>query len=74
MSADSQTNDGAWELITNSFYHVKRVTADNSLFNAQVERVLQSTIVKHPINCIKTQFTAIGQGTVHKQIIGEQNT
>ena len=74
MSADSQPEGGARVLITNSVYHVRRVRANNALFNAQVERLLQGTTLKYPLNRIKTQVKAVERGSVHKQIIIEQNT
>ena len=60
-------------LFTNFVYHVRRVSANNALFNAQVEPLLQDTL-RHFRNKIKTQVKAVEQESVHKQIIIEQNT
>ena len=74
MSAVSQPDGGARVLITNSVYHVRQVRANNALFNAQVERLLQGATLKYPLNRIKTQIKAVAWGSVYKQIIIEQNT
>ena len=74
MSAASQPDGDARVLITNSVYHFRRVRANNALLNAQVERLLQGTTLKYPLNRIKTQIKAVEWGSVHKQIIIEQNT
>ena len=74
MSTGSQPDNEARALITNSVYHVRCVRANSGLFDAKVERMLQGTTVKYPLNRIKTQAKAIERGTVYKQIIIEQNT
>ena len=54
MAANSRPDGGARVLIFISVYRVRHVRANNSLFKTQVERMLQGTTVKYPLNGVKT--------------------
>ena len=54
MAANSRPDGGARVLIFISVYRVRHVRANNSLFKTQVERKLQGTTVKYPLNGVKT--------------------
>jgi hypothetical protein len=74
LSAASNTpNAGAKVIITKAVFHVRRMIANDSLYLAHAQRLLEGATVKYPIDRTRVSYYNVDQGAVQSSFKLDQS-
>jgi hypothetical protein len=74
LTSDSANpNDGAKVVITKAVFHVRRMIANDSLYLAHAQRLLDGATVKYPIDRTRVSYYTVDQGAVQSSFKLDQS-
>jgi hypothetical protein len=72
-AADNNPNDGAKVIITKAIFHVRRMIANDSLYLAHAQRLVDGATVKYPIDRTRVSYYNVDQGAVQSSFKLDQS-
>jgi hypothetical protein len=70
---DNAPNDGAKVVITKAVFHVRRMIANDSLYLAHAQRLVEGATIKYPIDRTRVSYYTVDQGAVQSSFKLDQS-